>query len=85
MGEFAGILIGALVGIHHNKYCDTEFKGVLSIYSGHRFVAILAKPSAMILGFLAAEFLAICPKRDYSHGRRDQEPWGRRFLDLWIP
>ncbi|UKS65212.1 PTS transporter subunit EIIC [Rossellomorea marisflavi] len=56
MGVFAGILIGALVGILHNKYCDTEFKGVFSIYSGHRFVAILAIPSAMILGFLAAEF-----------------------------
>nr|WP_277620264.1 PTS transporter subunit EIIC [Mesobacillus campisalis] len=59
MGVFAGILIGALVGILHNKYCDTEFKGVLSIYSGHRFVAILAIPSAMILGALAAEFWPI--------------------------
>ena len=56
MGVFAGILIGALVGILHNKYCDKEFKGVLSIYSGHRFVAILAIPSAMLLGLTAAEF-----------------------------
>ncbi|MCM3707828.1 PTS transporter subunit EIIC [Cytobacillus firmus] len=59
MGVFAGILIGALVGVLHNKYCDTEFKGVLSIYSGHHFVAILAIPSAMILGALAAEFWPI--------------------------
>lgn len=56
MGVFSGILLGALVGILHNKYCDTEFKGVMAIYSGHRFVAILAIPSAMILGALAAEF-----------------------------
>lgn len=56
MGVFAGILIGALVGVLHNKYCDTEFKGVMQIYSGHRFVAILAIPSAMILGAIAAEF-----------------------------
>ncbi|MBU8772511.1 PTS transporter subunit EIIC [Cytobacillus oceanisediminis] len=59
MGVFAGILIGALVGVLHNKYCDTEFKGVFSIYSGHRFVAILAIPSAMVLGALAAEFWPI--------------------------
>ena len=56
MGVFSGILLGALVGILHNKYCDTEFKGVMAIYSGHRFVAILAIPSAMILGALSAEF-----------------------------
>ena len=56
MGVFSGILIGALVGVLHNKYCDTKFKGVMQIYSGHRFVAILAIPSAMILGVLAAEF-----------------------------
>jgi len=56
MGVFSGIMLGALVGILHNKFCDTEFKGVFAIYSGHRFVAILAIPSAMILGALAAEF-----------------------------
>lgn len=56
MGVFSGILLGALVGILHNKYCDKEFQGVMAIYSGHRFVAILAIPSAMILGALAAEF-----------------------------
>ena len=55
MGVFSGILIGAIVGVLHNKYCDTEFKGVMSIYSGHRLVAIIAIPSAMILGALAAE------------------------------
>ncbi|MDT3425345.1 PTS system maltose and glucose-specific IIC component [Paenibacillus forsythiae] len=56
MGVFSGLFIGALVGVLHNKFCNTEFKGVLSIYSGHRFVAILAIPSAMILGALAAQF-----------------------------
>ncbi|MGG0736247.1 PTS transporter subunit EIIC [Niallia taxi] len=59
MGVFSGIMLGALVGILHNKFCDIEFKGVFAIYSGHRFVAILAIPSAMILGALAAEFWPI--------------------------
>ncbi|MGG4322524.1 PTS transporter subunit EIIC [Bacillus sonorensis] len=56
MGVFSGILLGALVGVLHNQYCDKQFKGVMQIYSGHRFVAILAIPSAMILGALASEF-----------------------------
>ncbi len=59
MGVFSGILIGALVGVLHNKYSSTEFKGVMSIYSGHRFVAILAIPTAMLLGAFAAEFWPI--------------------------
>lgn len=59
MGVFSGIMLGAIVGILHNKYCDTQFNGVMAIYSGHRFVAILAIPSAMILGALAAEFWPI--------------------------
>lgn len=56
MGVFSGILLGALVSVLHNQYCDKQFKGVMQIYSGHRFVAILAIPSAMILGALASEF-----------------------------
>ncbi|TCI67197.1 MULTISPECIES: PTS transporter subunit EIIC [unclassified Exiguobacterium] len=51
MGVFAGILIGGLVGYLHNKYSSVQFEGVMAIYSGHRFVVILAIPTAIALGF----------------------------------
>ncbi|MCV9880090.1 PTS transporter subunit EIIC [Brenneria izbisi] len=52
MGVFAGILIGALAGYLYNRYSGKQFDGVMAIYSGHCFVAILVIPLAIALGFV---------------------------------
>ncbi|QRN33236.1 PTS transporter subunit EIIC [Pectobacterium brasiliense] len=51
MGVFAGILIGGFAGYLYNRYSSKQFNGVMAIYSGHCFVAILVIPLAIALGF----------------------------------
>ncbi|OCQ51142.1 PTS system glucose-specific EIICBA component [Photorhabdus australis subsp. thailandensis] len=55
MGAFAGILIGALAGYCYGRYSSKQFNGVMAIYSGHCFVAILMIPLAIVSGCLMSE------------------------------
>ncbi|MGL5978904.1 MAG: PTS transporter subunit EIIC [Erysipelotrichaceae bacterium] len=41
MGVFIGIIIGVVTGVVFNKYCDTKFPDVVSVYGGSRFVLFL--------------------------------------------
>jgi len=55
MGVFAGILTGALSGYLYNKYSGVQFSGVMAIYSGHCFVAIIMLPVSILLGVVMSE------------------------------
>jgi len=55
MGVFAGILTGALAGYVYNKYSGVQFSGVMAIYSGHCFVAIIMLPVSILLGVVMSE------------------------------
>jgi len=55
MGVFAGILTGAISGYLYNRYSGKQFNGVMAIYSGHCFVAILGIPLAILFGFAMSE------------------------------
>ncbi|WP_299998151.1 PTS transporter subunit EIIC [uncultured Cedecea sp.] len=55
MGVFAGILTGALAGYLYNKYSVVQFSGVMAIYSGHCFVAIIMLPVSILLGVVMSE------------------------------
>lgn len=41
MGIFSGIITGITTSFIHNKWCEKEFKGAFSFFSGPRFVIIL--------------------------------------------
>lgn len=49
MGVFLGMIIGVLVAIIHNKYCDKEFKGVLAPYGNSKLVFIVMLPIVAVL------------------------------------
>lgn len=51
MGVFAGILTGAISGYLYNLFSGIQFNGVMAIYSGHCFVAIIGIPLSIALGF----------------------------------
>ncbi len=55
MGVFAGILTGALSGWLYNRYAGRQFNGVMAIYSGHCFVAIITIPFMILLGVVMCE------------------------------
>lgn len=52
MGVFAGILTGVVTGWLYNRLSGTQFNGVMAIYSGHCFVAMIGIPLAIGLGFV---------------------------------
>ena len=41
MGVFLGMILGVLVALVHNKYCDTEFKGGFAPYGNSKLVFII--------------------------------------------
>ncbi|OAT26756.1 PTS transporter subunit EIIC [Proteus myxofaciens] len=55
MGVFAGILTGAISGWLYNRHSSRQFNGVMAIYSGHCFVAIITIPFTIALGVLMCE------------------------------
>ncbi|MEZ2686505.1 PTS transporter subunit EIIC [Proteus vulgaris] len=55
MGVFAGILTGAISGWLYNRYSGRQFSGIMAIYSGHCFVAIIAIPFTIALAVLMCE------------------------------
>ena len=52
MGVFAGILTGAISGWLYNRYSGRQFNGIMAIYSGHCFVAIIAIPFTIAFAVL---------------------------------
>lgn len=55
MGVFAGILTGAISGWLYNRHSSRQFNGVMAIYSGHCFVAIITIPFTIALAVLMCE------------------------------
>lgn len=49
MGVFLGMIIGVLVAMVHNKYCDTEFKGGFAPYGNSKLVFIIMIPVIAVL------------------------------------
>lgn len=56
MGVFLGIILGGIVALIHNKYCEKEFDGAFQIYGGSRLVFIILIPitviSAVVLSYI---------------------------------
>ena len=49
MGVFLGLLLGVVVALIHNRFCDTEFNNAFQIYGGTRFAFIVLIPVMVIL------------------------------------
>lgn len=49
MGVFLGMIIGVLVALVHNKYCDTEFEGGFAPYGNSKLVLIIMIPITAVL------------------------------------
>ncbi|SFD29775.1 PTS transporter subunit EIIC [Clostridium uliginosum] len=52
MGVFLGIILGVVVALIHNKYCEKEFNGAFQIYGGSRLVFIILIPVTVILAVI---------------------------------
>lgn len=52
MGVFLGLILGVIVAVFHNKYCNKEFKGALSFYGNTKFAFIVLVPVLLILSIL---------------------------------
>ncbi|WP_102399541.1 PTS transporter subunit EIIC [Haloimpatiens massiliensis] len=52
MGIFSGIITGITTSFIHNKWCEKEFKGAFSFFSGPRFVIILITVFAIPLSIV---------------------------------
>lgn len=49
MGVFLGLMLGILVAVVHNRFCETEFNNAFQIYGGTRFVFIVLIPLMVVL------------------------------------
>ena len=52
MGVFLEIVIGVVVGLLYNKYCDKDLGEVLSVYGGTKFVFLISIPIMLALAIL---------------------------------
>lgn len=52
MNVFLGLMIGCITGYIHNKFSDTKFPEIISIYGGSRFSFILMIPITLILAIV---------------------------------
>lgn len=52
MGVFLGLLLGVVVALVHNRFCETEFNNAFQIYGGTRFVFIVLIPVTVVLAVL---------------------------------
>ena len=48
MGVFLGLMLGIIVALIHNRFCETEFNNAFQIYGGTRFVFIVLIPIMVI-------------------------------------
>ena len=56
MGVFLGLMLGIIVAIVHNRFCETEFNNAFQIYGGTRFVFIVLIP-IMVLFAVAMTYI----------------------------
>nr|WP_243150636.1 PTS transporter subunit EIIC [Clostridium sporogenes] len=49
MGVFLGMILGVVVAIIHNKYCNKEFPGAFGLYGNTKLVFIVLTPITLIL------------------------------------
>lgn len=49
MGVFLGLILGVIVAMVHNRFCETEFNNAFQIYGGTRFVFIVLIPIMVLL------------------------------------
>lgn len=52
MGVFLGLLLGIVVALVHNRFCETEFNNAFQIYGGTRFVFIVLIPVTVVLAVI---------------------------------
>ena len=52
MGVFLGMILGVLVALVHNKYCDTEFKGGFAPYGNSKLVFIIMIPIVAVFSIV---------------------------------
>ncbi|AGK98667.1 PTS transporter subunit EIIC [Clostridium pasteurianum] len=56
MGVFLGMILGVVVALVHNKYCNKEFPGAFAVYGNTKFVFIVLLPillgSAIVLSYV---------------------------------
>lgn len=48
MGVFLGLVLGVIVAIVHNRFCETEFNNAFQVYGGTRFVFIVLIPVVVL-------------------------------------
>ena len=49
MGVFLGLMLGIIVALVHNRFCETEFNNAFQIYGGTRFVFIVLIPVMVLM------------------------------------
>lgn len=49
MGVFLGLMLGVVVALVHNRFCETEFNNAFQIYGGTRFVFIVLIPVMVVM------------------------------------
>ena len=49
MNVFLGLMLGCIVGYVHNRFCDTKFPEMFSIYGGSRLVFLFMVPVTLVL------------------------------------
>lgn len=49
MGVFLGLMLGVVVALVHNRFCETEFNNAFQIYGGTRFVFIVLIPIMVVM------------------------------------
>ena len=49
MGVFLGLMLGIVVALVHNQFCETEFNNAFQIYGGTRFVFIVLIPVMVVM------------------------------------
>lgn len=49
MGVFLGLMLGVVVALVHNQFCETEFNNAFQIYGGTRFVFIVLIPVMVVM------------------------------------
>lgn len=52
MGVFLGLILGVVVAMVHNRFCETEFNNAFQIYGGTRFVFIVLIPVMVVMAVI---------------------------------
>ena len=52
MGVFLGLMLGVVVAVVHNRFCEIEFNNAFQIYGGTRFVFIVLIPVMVVMAVI---------------------------------